>query len=429
MKGICRLSLFIVLLASCRQPDKIIVSSSFVDSLINHYSASVAMVTNDSNINFWKRRMEAQPDDYVNGPEYASALSMRFRLYAGINDLLTADSLFERSNEANREQEPGIFRTLASLNMLQHKFRQADSILQKAIKIEGPSLPNCFLDFDISFELGRYAKAKNLLTSLQLGNSYGYLFRRSKLEHYNGSLDTAITYMLRAAKKAGNNNYLKQAALSNAADLYVHKGNLDEACRLYIESIQTDAGDYHSIMGLGWIALVHDKNELLAEKIFQFVSTHSNTPDVLLKWEQLAETKNDSAMKKKYADKFVMKVNDSKYGGMYSKYLIDLYTGILHEPGKAVMLAEREMYIRPTPQVMAWYCWSLFCDNKPGLAYRIYRQFVSGKPLEGLELYYMGKLMAGLQRKYNAQQFLNAAYKNRYDLSPFKQKDLEHKLD
>jgi len=56
-------------------------------------------------------------------------------------------------------------------------------------------------------------------------------------------------------------------------------------------------------------------------------------------------------------------------------------------------------------------------------------QFVSGKPLEGLELYYMGKLMAGLQRKYNAQQFLNAAYKNRYDLSPFKQKDLEHKLD
>jgi len=429
MKKIAGFVLSIAVLASCHNADKKIVDPSFIDSLISHYSPSTAMVTNDSDISFWKRRMDALPDNFVNGPEYASALTTEFRLHGNICDLHKADSLFKRSNEANQEKEAGIFRTLASLATMQHQFQEADSFLRRAVKIEGNSVPNAFLDFDVSFELGRYTRAKNLLVSLQPGHSYGYLFRRSKLEHYYGSLDTAIACMLQAAKRAGNNNYLKQAALSNAGDLYIHNGRLKEACKLYTESVRTDASDFHSIMGLGWIALVHDKNDSLAEKIFQFVGMHTNTPDILLRLEQVAEATGDRAMQMRYADRFSKLVSDSGYGNMYNKYLIDLYTGILHQPERAVALAEKEMTVRSTPQVMAWYCWSLFCDHKPELAYQTYKQFVSGKPLEGLELYYMGKLMQGLQKQYNAQQFFEASYKNRYDLSPSKQKDLDEILD
>jgi len=59
----------------------------------------------------------------------------------------------------------------------------------------------------------------------------------------------------------------------------------------------------------------------------------------------------------------------------------------------------------------------------------MYEKFVSGKPLEGLELYWMGKIMQGLNKGYNANEFFKAAEKNKYDLSPAKIKDLEKNLE
>ena len=419
-------ALFILaLISACRHSDKAIVKAAYIDSLITHYSPSTLSKTNNSDIRFWKKRMDSLPDNFVNGPQYASALSLRFHLYADIHDLRKADSLMKRSNEANKEKEPGIFRSLASFAMLQHQFIESDSFLQKAIRIEGLSLPNAFTGFDIAFERGDYRKANTLLSALSKGNSYGYLFRRSKYQHYDGSLDTAIACMKRAAEKANNNNYLKQAALSNAADLCIHKGLLEEAADLYLQSLSIDAADFHSMSGLGWIALTHDKNDSLAATIFRFVQQQQHSPDMLLKLEQVAEAGSDSLLQKKYAAEFAQQAGDSIYGRMYNKYLIDLYTGVLHQPAKAVALAKEETLSRPTPQVFAWYAWSLFCNNERDKAYSTFKGWVSGRPLEGLELYYMGKMMQGMNKGYNAKEFFKAAYKNRYDLSPAKQKELE----
>lgn len=420
--AICCLYFF---LSSCNHKDTPTVKPEFVDSLITHYSPTRLAITTDSNLAFWKKRMDSLPDNYVNGPKYASVLSSRFHLYGNIKDLLKADSLMKCSNEANQEKEPGIFRTLASFALLQHQFHQADSFLKRAIQIEGHTIPNTYLDFDIAFETGQYAKANNLLKSLEKDKAYAWLFRKSKYEHYNGLLESSISNMMQAATKAADNKYLKQAALSNAADLSIHKGDISSAYNLYMQSINIDATDFHSIMGLGWIALVYDKNDTLAEKIFQFVHQHHFAPDAILKLNQVAEARGDIKLQKKYAIEFAQLASDKMYGNMYSKYLIDLYTGILNNPGQAVLLAEQETYSRPTPQVYAWYAWSLFCNNQKEKAYEIFKGFVSQKPLEALELYYMGKMMQGLQKGYNAQQFFKAAYKNRYDLSPAKVKDLK----
>ena len=359
-------------LSSCTHKDTPTVNPEFVDSLITRYSPTRLAITTDSNLAFWKKRMDSLPDNFVNGPKYASVLSSRFHLFGNIKDLLTADSLMKRSNEANQEKEPGIFRTLASFALLQHQFQQADIFLKRAIQIEGHTIPNTYLEFDIAFETGQYAKASGLLISLEKDKSYAWLFRKSKYEHYDGSLDSSISNMLQAATKAADNKYLKQAALSNAADLSIHKGDISSACNLYLQSINIDATDFHSIMGLGWIALVHDKNDELAEKIFQFVHQHHSSPDALLKLNQVAEARGDNKLQQKYAAEFAQLASDKMYGNMYSKYLIDLYTGILNNPGQAVLLAEQETYSRPTPQVYAWYAWSLFCNNQKAVVFLCY---------------------------------------------------------
>jgi hypothetical protein len=110
---------------------------------------------------------------------------------------------------------------------------------------------------------------------------------------------------------------------------------------------------------------------------------------------------------------------------MYNKYLIELYMGILNVPDKAVMLARKELDNRATPQTYAWYAWSLARDHRIAEGYKVFQEHVSGKPLEGLELYYMGKLMQELEKGYNASEFFKAAYANRYDLSPNIVRDME----
>lgn len=425
MKNYFLLILLLIIATSCQISEKPIVSVAFVDSLVTNNLPSKNMKIMEGNLSFWQNKIEESPDYFVNTPQYAGALASRFQIFGDIEDLRKADSLMQLSNKANQGQEPSILRSLASFAMQQHQFIRADSLQKKAMKIDTKNVGNVFFDFDVSFERGNILRAEGLLKQLKTVKTYGYFFRKSKMEHYSGSLDSAIVYMEKAIEKADNNKNLRQIALSNTADLYIHKGEMARANQLFMESLRIDAADFHSIMGLGWIALVHDKNDALATKIFQFVRKKQHSPDAIFKLMQVAEAKKDSLLQKKYAQEFVQMTTKPAYGQMYNKYLIDIFTGILNTPQKAVLLAEKEIESRPTPQVYAWYVYALFCNKEIEKAYQIYQKKVSEQPLEALELYYMGKMMQGMKKNYNAQQFFEAAYQNKYDLSPKKVADLD----
>jgi len=106
-----------------------------------------------------------------------------------------------------------------------------------------------------------------------------------------------------------------------------------------------------------------------------------------------------------------------------------LYTGILWDPSRAEQIAKGELENRATAQTYAWYAWSLFSNNKKKEAYDQFVKHVSGRPLEGLELYWMGKMMQGMNKGYNAEAFFKAAYNNKYDLSPAIFRDLGKQLN
>lgn len=415
--------------ASCNHDKRIIVEKSFVDSLINNYKQPEVQRINESEIKFWGDRINPNNPGFTNEVRYAGALATRFSLLGDINDIKSSDRVLLQVDSVYNHKEPGPNMAMALHAITQHQFNKADSLLNVAKNIGIKKYDSYATSFDVDFELGRYDLASNDLKNIRSNTDYGYLFRLSKLLHYKSNIDSSIAAMLSAAKYAGTIVAIKQPALSNAADLSIHAGRLQQAYDLYVSSVRLSAADLHSILGIGWIALVHDKNDSLAEKIFQFVQSKTKLPDPLFKLMQVAEFRNDSIPEKKYADEFVSMVTDSLHGNMYNKYLIELYTGILNEPAKAESLARKELQNRATPQTYAWYVWSLFANNKKEEAYNNYEKFVSGKPLEGLELYWMGKLMQGLNKGYNAQQFFKAAEKNRYDLSPDKVKDLEKDLE
>ena len=425
MKKIITAIVFLAIFNSCSNKNKAVVDNIFIDSLLNHYSKSTAQNLNEQNLIFWKNRLDKAPVGFVEMQQYAGTLAGRFHLYGDIYNLKTADSILHWLNDVFKGKDAGIARTLAGYAITQHRFTEASDHVQQALAIGSEKYISQLLNFDVAFELGNIQLAKDILKSIKSSNEYGYFFRLSKYEHFRGELDSAIAAMNKASELAGNSTSLRQTAISNTADLYMHAADAKRANELYMQSIKSDASDLHSIMGIGWLALVHDKNDTLAERIFKFVQTKTKSPEVLLKLAMVAEQRGDIIAEKKYVTEFVSIVSDTVYGNMYNKYLIDLYSNFLNEPAKAVAIAEKELTNRTTAQTYSWYVWSLFKNDQHDKALQYYDKYVSGKPLEGLELYYMGKMMKALNKGYNAEQYFKAAYKNRYDLSPAKAKDLE----
>jgi hypothetical protein len=412
------------LAGSCGNREGKIVSDRFIDSLINSYTAAPLTQENTKEMRFWASRINPALPGYVDESRYAGGLAMDFRFFGEIDSLHKADSILEKVDHDFNHREASADLALMAHCLTEHRFMQADSFLMRAKSLGLRPGESQSASFDVYFELGKYGQAQIELNSLRSPDDYGYFFRRSKMDHLKGSLDSAIGDMQKAADLAAGNAYLKGVALGNAGDLFIHSGNLEEACKAYMACMRLNNADFHSLMGLGWIALVHDHNDSLAEKIFRFTAASNNLPDPLFKMAQLS----DSIVARQSALSFSQKAVDSRYGRMYNKYLIQLYTGILHDRARAELMAKDELNNRATPQTYAWYAWALFANGKKQDAYHVFEQHVSGQPLEGLELYWMGKLMKGLDKGYNAQEFFKAAYQTRYDLGPAIEADIQQEL-
>lgn len=420
--------LVLILMNSCSKNSHL-VNSVYVDSLIEHFTLPKQVIDNDQEMKFWKQRINPLHPGYVSEGKYASTLVNRFHQFGDLNDVKKAESIYHKINKDYNNSLPGPYASLTSLAILQHRFFQADTLLEKAKKNGMNDFTTSTLSFDVNFELGRYEPAVFYLNRLRSGKDFSYYFRRSKYDHLNNNMDSAIYAMQKAADLMKKEPYLAGVALSNEADLYVHEGKLDKAYDTYKKCLSLNGVDFHSLLGIGWIALVHDGNDTLAQKVFQFVLTKNKLPDPLFKLYQMAQWRGDKKLEKKYAEDFVKKATDTMYHKMYNKYLIEIYSGILHNPAQAEYLAKNELYNRVSPQVYAWYAYALFKNNKKEEAYQVFQKYISGKPLEGLELYYMGVMMKGLGKGYNADEFFKAAEKNKYDLSPDFVRDLEKNLE
>jgi hypothetical protein len=414
---------------ACNHENEQIVHINYIDSLISHYKEPAFARSNDSSLQFWKNRIDPKLPGLVNELKYAGTLSMRFHLFGDIQDIIKADSIIRILDTHFNHKEAQAELTMVKYSILQHRFKEADAWMELAKQNGLKKYDELSTSFDVDFELGRNFKASNELKELKSAGDYGYYFRRSKMDHLNGLLDSSVHAMLQAAKQEESSPYLLQVALSNAADLYIHAGDLRQAAVLYQKCLAINGADFHSITGLGWIALVHDKNDSLAERIFSFVRTKNKLPDPLFKLTQLAQMKGDSIKEKGWALAFASEATQPLYGCMYNKYMIELYTGILNNPSMAEQISKNEIQNRPTAQTYAWYSWSLYSNNKKEEAYEQFQKNVSGRPLEGLELYWMGKMMQGMKKGYNAQAFFKAAYVNKYDLSPAILHDLEKELE
>jgi hypothetical protein len=424
----CMALYFLFTRISFGEKKKTIIDGIYAAQVMDKYNDST-LLKNNQEIAFWKNRIVPSTADYSNSMRYAAALIQGFQLNGDIGVVKQSDSTLLSVIAAFKQTEAAPYAALSRNAILQHQFNTADSFLSIAQKIGLKSYEAAAARFDVSFELGNISNAIFQLKNIEKENDFGYQFRRSKLMHYKGDMDSSISAMKVAYELSSANVVLKQAALSNLGDLYMHANDMELSAAAYEKALVNNGADLHSMMGLAWIALLHDKNDTLAEKIFRFVAAKTQSPEALYKLIAVAQQRKNTTQETQFAKNFEAAVNDIRYGNMYNKYLIQLYTGALNNTAKAVTIAAAELRNRNTPQTQAWYAWALFKNGNTDGAMKVFTEKVSSKPLEALELYWMGKMLHSLKKPSMANKYFYEAARNKYDLNAAINDDLEQLLN
>ena len=135
---------------SCKPKESILVSTKFIDSLITNYEVPAAIKENETEMQFWKKRINNDGFDIVNESKYASTLVGRFHLLGDIKDVKQADSIQLMLAKNFNNKVAGPYLALTSNAILQHKFKEAENYLQiaKTIGIK---------KYEINFWYGLYA--------------------------------------------------------------------------------------------------------------------------------------------------------------------------------------------------------------------------------------------------------------------------------
>jgi hypothetical protein len=418
--------LFLIIGCGERQP---LISSHFVDMVSSRNFIDSIRISNQNDLAFWKKRMQGTKWDPINGTRYAAALVGRFRLYGDITDLIKADSIYTNIDSIYNHTLTGPLKSLVPLAIMRHHFVQADTILNRGIKLGMRKYVCDNLEFDVCFELGKYGEAYLYLNQLRANKDFNYYFRKSKLEHLHGEADSARASLERAVELSGKSNYLKWSALSNKGDLLLHQNKAEEAAKILQAALGLNPSDLHTLLNLGWISLRHDKDTIISSRIFELALKRNKLPDPLYRLYQLEQWKGNSKKATYYAGNFALQSHRKQYGQMYNKYLIELYSGVLKRPEEAEKLALQELDNRATPKTYAWYAYALYSNKKQQKAYKIIKKYVTGQPLEAVELYYTGKVLQASGYGFDAHSYFEAAIENPYDLDPAMLTDAKNTLE
>ncbi|SEN05104.1 Tetratricopeptide repeat-containing protein [bacterium A37T11] len=416
------LAVSILLSCSKKQP---LVSKSLVDTLYQHYTPDSLLGSNRINMKYWKGRINLQSVGNVNESQYAATLVKNFQLAGHIGDVKEAFRIYQHIDSAFHHKLAPPMLSMVSLAIMQHRFSMADSLLKEAKNLGIRLYVYYNLSYDVAFELGHYQEAAYNLDQLKVYQDFNYYFRKSKQDHLDGKTDSALAAMDRAVVLAGHQHALKALALSNLGDLFLHANKPEKAVTAWKKALLLNPADLHSLLGLSLVALIHDADAVQAKRILHLVAQRNQLPEPFFRLYQLESWAHHASRAKYYAHEFAKRATDPKYGKMYSKYLIELYSGILQEPSLAERLAYAELADRATPQTHAWYAYALFINHKTKQALPIFDQYVSGQPLEAVELYYMGKLLKNAEHGFDAQNYLEKAADSPYDLSPAMLDDIE----
>jgi hypothetical protein len=392
-------------------------------AFINPAFQKVQLQKNESEIQFWNNKLLQDTASYANMVEVGFNTLAHFKLTGNVNDLAFADSLFYRSLIKLNNKEASIYLALTQNAITQHKFKEAEQFIYTAEKIGADAGTINLLKFDVSMELGNYLAAELCLRKINnKEKNFDYLIRQAKFEDYQGKAEASIATMEKAYAllKYSNKKSTQIWVTTNLADMYSHSGRIQDAYNMYVKSLQLDSANLYALKGIAHICFVHDKNTDEAERIFKFILSTTDAPDLNLNLAEISEWKGDIKAKNEYLHTFLAKIESNKrYGNMYNKYLVDVYLNDKLDIAKGLSIAENEMNNRRTPETYSWLALANYKANNIGLAMEIINKNVLNKTFEPHALY-TASVVLSKTNKALSEKLKVACKESEFELGPVK---------
>lgn len=320
-------------------------------------------------INFWQNKFDNAPNQYTYLVKLSGLYSQLFEITGAIENLYMAEKLLLDSNMRTNGENASIQRAIARNYISQHRFKEALTHLEVAVKLGEKKIDTQKMLFDVYMELGNYNQAKNQLTIIQDFKDFDYLIRLAKWNDHIGELDNAIKAMEKAmilAENAKNNNQIEWI-YSNLADFYGHAGRIEESYNYYLKTLELDNNNMYALKGIAWIAFSHDRNTNKSLEIINFIENHHLVPDLYLLKSDIYDYENNTLKSKEAIKKYLELIGKNNYGDMYNAYNVFLYNEVLDKKNEALELAKKEISNRPTPEsydLLAWTYYNLGDFNK-----------------------------------------------------------------
>ncbi|NNE32307.1 MAG: tetratricopeptide repeat protein [Winogradskyella sp.] len=353
--------------------------------------------------NFWTNKLNASLNQHPYMVQRASAYNQIFSQTGNIDYLIMAEHDLIEANKLTDYKVAGYLKSLASNYISQHRFKEAIELLKKAEK-NGEKLNGTKkMLFDVHLELGNYILAESYLKEIKNPTDFDYLIRLAKWEDHKGNLDAAIENLEKAMAIAESSNLkpIRQWSYTNIADFYGHAGLIEKSYNHYLKALQLDPNDAYAKKGIAWILYSHESNPDEALKVLNHISTYYTAPDYSLLKAEIADFKKDQNLKSESMENYSQTVQNVKYGDMYNKYNVMVFTEEENQPSLALDIAKREVENRPTPQSYDLLAWSYFKNGDVEKAKEITEKYVEGKTFEPEVLYHSAEIYkaAGLHNK------------------------------
>ncbi|PNQ72178.1 cell surface protein [Hanstruepera neustonica] len=400
----------------------------------NTYNTYLELDENDAlqiaknDLLFWEKKLEKEPNQFPYLAKLAACHSQLFNQTGEIAHLIKAESYLMDVNKRTNYNHAGYLRTLARNYISQHRFKEALTLLEKAVS-NGENIQATYkMLFDVQLDLGNVVAAKTYLDRIKDLSDFDYLIRLSKWSDHEGNLDAAIKYMEKATAIAESSNIsnTKQWAYTNLADFYGHAGNIQKSYDYYLKALKLNPHDAYAKKGIAWIVFSYERDAEEALRILNSVTQSYQTPDLYLLKADILEYLNQNLEQQAIIDNYVAMVSNEQYGTMYNAYNVELYAEQDASVNTALELAKQEISNRPTPQSYDLLAWSYYQQGNVKKALTIMEDFVVGYTFEPLAMYHLAVIYKanGMEDKANAlKPDLESSI---YELGPLLERDIKN---
>lgn len=350
-----------------------------------------------------------------------------FKETGDIDYLIKAEKSLQRAVKIAAVGRAGYRRSLARNYISQHRFKEALVLAEEALEIGSDPRENRYLLFDVHMELGNYDTAEKYLDSIKNMKDFGYLIRLAKWNDYKGDLDTTINFMEKAKAIAisSKNEALILWSITNLADYYGHAGRLQDSYAHYLMALELDSNYAYAKKGIAWIVFSNDKNPEEALRILDSVTKNYQAPDYYLLKAEIADYMDNDLIRLKNLNEYFQKVDNPSYGDMYNAYNVGLFIDETAQYEKALELAKKEVFNRPTPESYSWLAYSHLKMGNIEKAKELMDNYVLHKTYEPALLYHAAEVYKANNDAEKVKDLKKELIGAVYELGPLMERQIQ----